>query len=548
MNRSVTPFRLFFFFASVCCACLPSVLSATERAHLTVLSTTDLHGHIYPFDDYTQKPADVGFAKIATLIKQERERSPDLLLIDSGDVIQGTPLAYIHDSKNNGPIDPMMLVMNSLRYDCMAIGNHEYNFGLGVLEKARHEARFPWLSANTYRTGTQENAFQPYLIKTVAGVRVGILGLTTPGIPSWENPENFAGLEFRETVSEARKWTSILRDREKVDVVIVAMHMGLNYDPDSGKGDVGDIPDENAAITIAQQVPGIDLIVMGHTHRDVPAVVINGVLLAQAEKWGRKLIRADLYLSRSDSDERWAVTIKSSRSLSVSGVAPDQEILSATARYQEEAQTWLDRVIGENATALSAQDGSLRDTALLDLVQRAQLDASGADVSLAANFNPAARIPAGPVAVRDIASLYTYENTLYVIEVTGAQLKEALEHSARFFLPYEKGKSPRELVDPAIPGYNFDVAEGVSYDIDLRRPYGDRIQNLRFKNASLVPDRRLKLAINNYRFNGGGGYTMFKDAPIISHSSEEIRDLIITWVEKHKTIPAEPSGNWRILP
>src|SRR5213080_3209481 len=164
--------------------------SAPARAHLVILSTTDMHGSIFQIDYYTNKYDNVGIAKIATLVKEARKNDPDLILIDSGDTIQGTPLEYFHNKRNNTPPDPMMLSMNALHYDAMTVGNHEYNFGLNVLEKARHEANFPWLSANTYKKGTNKTAYAPYLIKEVNGVRVGILGLTTPGIPNWENPPN----------------------------------------------------------------------------------------------------------------------------------------------------------------------------------------------------------------------------------------------------------------------------------------------------------------------------------------------------------------------
>src|SRR6202008_2728921 len=182
---------------------------APDRVQITILGTTDLHGNILPIDYYTNKPDNRGIAKIATLIKRVRREHPNVLLIDSGDTIQGSPLESFHGRKNNQPPDPMMLVMNSLNYDAMTVGNHEYNFGLKVLEKARSEAKFPWLSANTYETGvkrTPATHYAPYVIKEVQGVRIGILGLTTPGIPSWENVPNYAGLEFHETVSEAKKW------------------------------------------------------------------------------------------------------------------------------------------------------------------------------------------------------------------------------------------------------------------------------------------------------------------------------------------------------
>jgi len=205
-------------------------------------------------------------------------------------------------------------------------------------------------------------------------------------------------------------------------------------------------------------------------------------------------------------------------------------------------------VIGESPEDLDARDARFRDTAILDLVQKVQLDAGKADVSMVASFNPAARIAKGPVTVRDIAGLYVYENTLVVLEVTGQQLKDALEHSAKYFKEYVPGKPASDLVDDKIPAYNFDIAEGVTYDLDISKPFGQRIQNLRFHGQPLSLTRKLRLATNNYRVNGGGGYDMYKNAPVVYRSSEEIRELIIDWVEKNKTVPTTPDNNWRIIP
>src|ERR1043166_5347993 len=170
-------------------SCFPqSVTVQSERVQITIIGTTDLHGNLNPIDYYTNKPDNRGLAKIATLIKAIRKEQPNVLLIDSGDTIQGSPLESFHGRKNNDPPDPMMLAMNALNYDAMTVGNHEYNFGLKVLEKARQEAKFPWLSANTYETKTNQTHYKPYLIRDIAGVKIGILGLTTPGIPNWDNP------------------------------------------------------------------------------------------------------------------------------------------------------------------------------------------------------------------------------------------------------------------------------------------------------------------------------------------------------------------------
>jgi 2',3'-cyclic-nucleotide 2'-phosphodiesterase (5'-nucleotidase family) len=520
--------------------------SSPKRVYIVVLGTTDLHGNLFPVDYYTDKADNRGLAEIGTLIKQFRKENQNVLLIDSGDTIQGTPLEYYHNKKNNQPPDPMMLAMNALHYDAMTVGNHEYNFGLQVLEKARSEAEFPWLSANTYNKGTNQTHYKPYIIKEIAGVRIGVLGLTTPGIPNWENAPNYARLEFHEPLIEAKKWVPLLRRKERADVVVIAMHMGLEQDLRTGEINPGQVTNENQAIAIAKQVPGIDLIFMGHTHRDVPSVLINGVQLIQANYWGRHLARVDLYLE--NAGPRWRVLARVARTIAVDDrVAPDQELLKIGEPYDRETQAWLSRPIGESAAELTAAEARFRDTAILDLIQRVQLETGKADVSMAAVFNPDARIAKGPVTVRDIAGLYVYENTLVVLEVTGQQLKDALEHSAKYFRPYEPGKSPAELVDEKIPAYNFDIAEGVTYVLNIAKPIGQRIENLQFQGKPLSPTQKLRLATNNYRVNGGGGYTMYKGAPVVYRSSEEIRELIIDWVEHHKTIPTEPTNNWKIV-
>src|SRR5947207_1238780 len=488
--------------------------STSNRIHIVILGTTDLHGNLYPVDYYTNKPDNRGLAKVSSLIKQFRKENQNVLLIDSGDTIQGTPLETYHNKKNNQPPDPMMLAMNALNYDAMTVGNHEYNFGLQVLEKARSEAKFPWLSANTYNKGTNQTHYKPYIVKEVAGVRVGVLGLTTPGIPNWENVPNFAGLEFHETVGEARKWVAVLRHTEKVDLVVIAMHMGVEEDLRTGQINPSQVPNENAAMAIARQVPGVDIILMGHTHREVSSLVVNGVLLTQANRWASHVARVDVYLEQTGG--RWHVIARSARTIPVTEkTALDPEIAKLGEPYDKETQDWLSRAIGESAEELTARDCRFRDTAIIDLIQRVQLEAGNAEVSMAACFNPEARIPKGKVTVRDIAGLYEYENTLVTLELTGQQLKEAREHSAQYFREYEQGKSLAELIDTRIPGYNFDVAQGVSYDIDISKPIGHRIQNLTFKGQPLAPAQKLRVVTNNYRVTGGGAFTMYHNAPVI---------------------------------
>ena len=529
--------------AATCGADQPST------AHITILSTTDLHGNIYPIDYNTNKPGARGLARVATLVKQVRKENSNLLMLDSGDTIQGTPLTFYHARVNNRAPDPMMSVMTALGYDAMAVGNHEYEFGLDVLQKARSEAGFPWLSANTYKKGTDEPYFTPFVVKLVSGVRVGIIGLTTTGMPSLDDPQRYySRIELRDPVSEAKKWTSILRENERVDLVIIAMHMGLEVDLRTGEKFPGQMPNENAAVAIAQNVAGIDVILMGHTHREVASTFINGVLLAQAEKWGRSVARADVYLERPGNAGRWRVAAKSSRTISTNDQTPDGEVLRIAESYHRETQNWLDQVIGSSAVELTAGEERFHDTAILDLVHRVQLEWSGADVSLAMTLNPKARIPKGAVTVRDIIGLYEYEATPIVVEVTGQQMKESLEHSARHFGPYKPNTPLSELTDERFPSYTYDVAEGISYELDISKPVGQRIQNMTFRGEAVSMAQKIRLATITFRVNGGAGYTMFKDAKVLRRSSKDLRELIIDWLKRNPRIPTEPTNNWRLLP
>jgi 2',3'-cyclic-nucleotide 2'-phosphodiesterase/3'-nucleotidase len=353
----------------------------------------------------------------------------------------------------------------------------------------------------------------------------------------------------RDPLGEAKKWTAVLRERERVDLVIIAMHMGLEADLQTGEASPGQMPNENAAFAIARQVPGVDVILMGHTHREVPSLYVNGVLLAQSDKWGRSVARVDLYLEKKSGSGRWRVVGKSGRTIPVGDqVDADPEIIHIAEPYHRETQAWLDQVIGDSPVELRAGEERFGDAAILDLVHRVQLEAGNADVSMAMSLNPKARIPKGPVTVRNIIGLYEYEAAPIVIEVTGKQLKEALEHSARHFGTYKPNTPIAELIDERFPAYTYDVAEGIDYELDISRPVGKRIQNMRFRGKPVEPAQKLRLATITFRVNGGAGYTMFKDAPVISRSSKELRELIIDWIKRNGRVPVTATNNWRLLP
>ncbi len=524
--------------------------AGADRVTITLLATTDLHGNIYPYDYFTATPANRGLAKIATLVEQVRRENPHVLLIDCGDTIQGTPLESVYQHfVSSGkfplglkpaaalPADPMMLAMNRMRYEAMVVGNHEFNFGLKNLERARADARFPWLSANiVVEPGAGVKPFDPYIVKSIAGVKVAVVGITTPSIPSWEKPENYRGLRFVPGVQAARAAVEQLRRRQRPDLIIAAVHAGL------GEGR------ENMATAVAKRVAGIQAIVYGHSHQREPGRRVGEVLMVQPQHWGGSLARLDFELERRGAG--WRVVDCRSKLLAAGKETPAEAAILELARpYHELAERYLTAPVAEAPVRLDAALGRFEDNALVDAIHAVQLHYAKADVSFTALFNTAVRVPAGPVTVRQIAALYPYDNELYAIEGNGRMVKEALENAARYFLSCrDPDCSSGPLINRAVMGYNYDMAQGVEYEIDLTQPPGRRIRNLRFRGRTLEPDQKLRIAVNNYRAAGSGGYGMFKNARIVWRSGEDLRNLVVAYFIERGRLPERPDGNWRIVP
>lgn len=512
-----------------------------SRVTLTLLATTDLHGHLFPVNGDTGGPANLGLGKIATLVERERAGHANTLLFDCGDTTEGTALAYLAATKYAEQPDPMIAAMNLLGYDAMAVGNHDFNFGLGHLEKIRREAEFPILGANVERLpGARAEAFPPYVVKTVAGIRVGIMGVVTPGIARGENPDNYRGYRFLPIVETVERVAAELRP--KVDLLVLLAHSGLGREPPATGGAAGEENPENAMLEVAKRVPGIDVILFGHTHQEVGELFVDGVLLAQAKYWGQSLAEAEIEMERSGSGA-WRVASKHSRVIAVTAeVEADQRLLGPARAMGRATTEFLDRPVAHVAAALSGAKGRVEDTALVDWIHRAQMEAVDADVSLATMFRPGVRIAAGPVTVRELYALYPYTNELYAIEMSGAELKEALEHAASFYpgwpRPYEERALP-------LPGYEADSAAGVSYVIDLTRPVGSRIRELKYHGKALEPGQRVMVALNHYRYYGD---ERFRERKIVRKAAAPVLELLVKYAERTKEMPVTATGNWRIEP
>ncbi|MFO0337856.1 MAG: bifunctional metallophosphatase/5'-nucleotidase [Acidobacteriota bacterium] len=524
---------------------------AGETVKVTILATTDLHGHIFPYDYFTQTPAAYGLAKIATLVKQARREAPEAILVDAGDTIQGSPLESLYQAfRRTGKlppgvtiperalgIDPMMLVMNAMRYDAMVVGNHEFNYGVRNLEEARRVARFAWISANTLASGPNTKGFVPYIEKTVGGVRVAVVGLTTPSIPAWEKPENYRGYTWEAPV-EAMKRLIAIWGKNKPDLVVVAAHGGINKI--DGR--------ENFAWQVGE-VEGVDAVIFGHSHGEFAELFNANTLMVQPKNYGASLGKVEFEFSRQEGG-KWKMESRRGTLLKVSAATEaDEEILSLGKPYHEATEQYLSSPVARAPVELSAANGRFEDSALVDAIHEVQLHYTKADVSLSALFNPRLVVHAGPVTVREAAALYVYDNTLYKVEGTGKMLKAALENAARFF---ESCPTPAcdtgNLLNNNFAGFNYDMAEGVSYEVDLTRPVGERIRQLMYRGKPLAMDEPLTIAVNSYRAAGSAGYDMFKDAKVVWQSTEAIRDLIIGYYGQKKLLPSQSSNNWRIVP
>ncbi|MEV0740254.1 5'-nucleotidase C-terminal domain-containing protein [Streptomyces sp. NPDC050549] len=548
----------------------------------SILGTTDLHSHVFNWDYYSDKAYSdskgntYGIARIATLVKNIRaEKGEDrVLLVDAGDIIQGTSLASYYASVDpitgkdgkRGPKHPMAIAMNEMRYDAAALGNHEFNYGIEVVRTFEKQCHFPLLGANALDAKTLKPAFKPYTVKRIRvpgapDIKVGILGLTNPGIALWDKDNVSGKMTFTGLVEQAKKYVPRLRALG-CDVVFLTDHSGL--DGSTSWGD--ELPYvENASNLVAEQVPGIDAILVGHTHTEVATYTVKNeetgkeVVLSEPYCYGYRLSVFDFELELEHGC--WKVTSTTSTTINSNTVAEDPTITELLTADHNLVVKYVNTAIGTCTAAMSTAEACWKDVPAIDFIHQVQMDAvksglSTADaalplISVAACFSRTAVIPAGDVTIRDVAGLYIYENTLYGKKLTGAQLKDYLEFAAKYYHQVPAGtKVDTSTLTNANSfwDYMYDTAAGVDYEIDIAAAEGSRIKNLTYNGTAVADDQVFVVAVNNYRANGGSGYPHIAAAETAYSSTNQVRDLMIAYATAKGTInpTAFAATNWKL--
>ena len=551
--------------------------TASKTVRMKVIETSDVHGHFFPYDFMEKKPLKGTLVRANTYINKQRQQYGDnLLLIDNGDILQGQPCVYWTNYVMPEDENLAASVINYMKYDAETVGNHDIEPGHKVYDKWIREVRCPLLGANIVKEGTTSktspaslasiyDGLQPYSVHYKDGVKICIIGMLTPAIPNWLNKSIWKGIEFEEMVSCAKKWVKYIQEKEKPDLLFGLFHSGKDG------GISTEEYEENATAAVAYEVPGFDIIFFGHDHQVHNEWITNKegkrVLIIDPSCYVKNIAEAEIELTY----KKGKLTKKTINGeiVSVLDEEIDQEMLAHFTPQIDAVKQYVDRRIGRFENPIYTRDSFFGNSAFTDLIHNLQLQISKADISFNAPLSFNSVIKAGDVTQGDMFKLYRFENLLFVLRMTGEEIRKHLEFSYDMWgntmtspedhaLRLNDGaKEDQQRTGFQYYTFNFDSAAGIDYEVDLTKPDGEKVRILQMSNGEPFDKHKwYKVVMNSYRANGGGelltrGAGIPKDSlesRVLFHTDMDQRHYLTEEIMKMGTINPQPNNNWKFVP
>lgn len=540
-----------------------SAVHASQDGEVTLklIETSDVHGCYFPYDFIRNKPMKGSLARVSSYVKEQREKYENVILMDNGDILQGQPVAYYYNYMDTISEHVCAAMLNYMKYDVGTMGNHDVETGHAVYDRWVRQCNFPVLGANIVDNKTGKPYLPPYQIIEKEGVKIAILGMITPAIPSWLPEQLWSGLHFEDMEDCARKWVKIIREKENPDVLVGLFHAGP-------EGNKLDNVVENGSGNVAKSVPGFDVVFMGHDHTRRYEKIVNvegdSVLLIDPANMSKVVSEVTFTIKKQDGK----VVSKQveGKLVNMDGYAPDADFLNIFSGAYETTMDFVSRNIGRIEHTISSKEAFFGPSAFVDLIHQLQLDITGADISFCAPLSAYAEIKKGDICVSDMFNLYKYENLLYTMKLTGKEIKDFLEMS--YALWTNQMQSPDDHLmllneeDNGFgrfknPSFNFDSAAGIIYTVDVTKPQGEKIRIERMANGEPFDlNKTYRVAVNSYRGNGGGdlltkgaGIPKTELAKRVVYSTDkDLRYYLMKRIEEVKVLEPKPLNQWKFIP
>ena len=529
---------------------------------LNIIETSDVHGSYFPYDFITRKPQNGSLARLSSLVNERRSQYKDaFMLVDNGDILQGQPIAYYYNYIDTKTEHVCASMLNYLRYDLGNMGNHDVEPGHAVYDRWVSQCKVPVLGANIIDTKTNKPYLPPYKVLEREGVKVAVLGMITPAIPSWLPEQLWSGLRFDDMETTARYWVKIIKEKENPDIIIGLFHAG----PEGNQ--LGDAI-ENGSEIVARNVPGFDVVFMGHDHQRHCRKVVNAagdsVLITGPSNAARCV--SDVMIKVVKKNGKLVKKEVSGQITELDAYHVDQTFMKTFDPQYRATIDFVSRKIGHMSSTISSKDAFFGPSAFIDLLHQLQMDLTGAEISFCAPLSPTAEIKEGDIYVSDMFNLYRYENMLYTMKLSGKEIKGFLEMSYALWTNQMKSASDHLLLlDDSKSGFgrfknptfNFDSAAGIIYTVDVTKPEGSRVDIKSMADGTpFQMDKIYKVAINSYRGNGGGDLlTKGAGIPkkelksrIVTSTEKDLRYYLMKRIEEKKQLDPKPLNQWKFIP